>query len=459
MNRKIANIVLGFSLVIWPSFLNAQIPATGPSVVGAQLGGLTEARGAEALWINPALLGIFDGPSKSWSLFNVQSDITLPMGAWSLKDAFTSPSVTTTFVLTPAKGAGFGDFSRSRMGTNSSLSSSLHILGLKASGFAISAQSSAYLAPNIKDRTAKILAGSTAAMREGLSATDLATDQNYSKYAAVSTAAIGLANNFGDVNKRAWGGITFKASQIHAIGIFRTQLADAQSLNLAPDGTVLTDAVLNAGDAGVVVSDLRISKATLLGADLGLTINPVGSSLFSIVASNIWQQNRVKGAREAFTHTAAAVVGRNAANELVAAGVSAEFSGQTVPAEARDDAELALSMAVFTPVVRAGGSTEFLKGRLLWGYAHPINNKPSMDREAVDRFSVGYYGAGKVSPRLSYGQKLGGQKAWSAGLATMGCGVRVGGGVDYITPTEGQARWGASFGFSVGQGACRMALR
>lgn len=422
----------------------AGVGAGQATAVGAA--GATEARGGAAVFWNPALLGIYDGPVSSYQLLLTQAEPATIARALALRDLL-GRDVSGTVGVSQRIGDAARAFGADRTGQGrAALTSSVQWIGLQNRGLGLAVQSSVFATPAIPTRAARYLAGDAQALSGAPTAADSAEASRQSRYAAVSTAAVSLANNFGASGKRAWVGATLKASLIHASG-----RAAVDFLAGTPGGALTPGA-----EAGVRVQDVRVRQMASYGADLGMALQTSPSTLVSLTAVNVYQQT-VGGRRGTNNFDVHTLVLRGAGADGRPSGRAAasSYGADNVPDSLRATSSRLVEGVGFTPAIRSATSVDIAGGRVVVAYTQPFNNRETLDRQSLDRYTVAYVGSGALSPRLSWSRRLSGENAYATGFQLQRCGAALGAGLQYVrVPGGGDGRLGVSAGLSVGNGPC-----
>lgn len=445
-------VALGSLLALSPTQLSAQTPPGVGTAGGWGLGAMTEARFGEAVWWNPALLSIFDGPSKSISVLNTSVQGTEPEPLSDMYYLFRDPISDRPFG--PDYSTTFDEWTDNQTGPGQfGAKASVQWLGLHTQDLGVSVVSHIYWKQQAPLRAVQILDGNRDALSRPLTDQEIENAQNFpSQYSSLTIASIAKGSNLMDFGEfgRGWIGGSVKAGIIHSHreGIFR--YGDAIELATDEEGEVRLGNV-QPGWVGTEYSELGVEDVKVFAGDFGAVLHPSPTLLVSATLLNPIQVTTLD---------------KNTLDIRVMKGVGLSNTGRShgfftqrdLDLNALDRARAARADEVINNAhlmrgARGGFSLDTRVGRITGGLTVPFEDN-GIDHDFHDQYSIGFMPFISLSPRVSYSHGVDGSHILRAGIQQGFCDTRLGLSGGYIQGGERGDVIQLSASLSFGQGQC-----
>ena len=455
-NNVIRSVLLLGVFLLFPALAEAQRAPSVGSAAGFGMGGMTEARGGEAILWNPALIGVFDGPSASWSVFafNVEpADFPLAHSLYKNRNALREGSrrllgegTRDTF----RKWAGNQDVSH-LTGTGT-----IQWFGVQSEDLAVSLTSILDLDVQLPSRALRIAAGDEAARLDVISGGDMDRASRLdSRGAMLSVLSVGTGQSVGvlDYLGPTWIGGAFKVAHVHSHVRGDVRFGEASQLARAPNGGLRHPGMhIREGEVGFEYSELDVRSGRIYSFDAGAAFNPWGPVFVSATLANAVQWNSL---------SADGVIYRR----FIFAGADSTSNPMAFVEEERlesfsgdrpwiSDAEHLVAATHLMPSLRIGASLDTYTGRFYAAGALALSSDIAIDRHASDQLSFGFQLFHELEPRLSYTRRFDGSQVFEIGGARGGCLLSYSASVGYIARPHAPGSITLSFSRSQGQPPC-----
>lgn len=384
--------ILSSGLVLAAAFgslpLHAQRPLQTGTAIGLGLTAATEARRADAVLWNPALVGIYDGPLSSYSLLSIDA-------AYLPSERYYGTAARLGLV-----GSGVGQENNVRglgqhlFGGQTLAAGQVGVTwgAFQARDFALSLTTQATQYADVPERLAAAIRGGAPEGPDTIGLLGRRSGRTLSTTLALAKAQhLGNLPGLGPV----WAGVTAKGWYLH---------------------THAEGAFVSADPGADVYRETVFSGVPGYGIDVGLAANPgrfrLAAGVNNIFAGTIRPRS---GPRERFVSvTEPADGGAVTVSESTGPEIGFGDLG-TTPFR---DAQEAWERTHFPATIRAGAAVDAGLGTLAIATNLPINQGGIEPEWMQDRFAVSYRGTSRLPVRLSYG--------WGEDRSTVGLGFQMG---------------------------------
>lgn len=454
-----ARVAASIALVLAPAGVHAQQPLSLGSAAGFGIGAVTEARLGEAVLWNPALLAIYDGPLRAYSVGN----LALGGGPWrpakSLLDVRRDANAVEARSFAPGAASQLLGWVGDRDTRRASATAGIEWLSLQAPTLGITLTSSAHAAGWIPQRAAAQIAGAPSAIMFAPTAADSTSAAHHSSAYAVTTLGIGKATDLGTlpVLGRVWAGMTAKASLVHVASEGRFSFGDAVGMTTGSAGeSMLPRAGIASGQSATRYTELSVVNPLLYGLDAGVVIQPLPSVVLGASLANALQYGTFRHSATPARLTTVVIAGRDSATGTGAHIATREQidTASALPAWWAGADALA-QRAHFAPVGRASASFEGDGARVVLGVALPFESRPSLDGDDIGAWSVSVVNTSSAShPRVGYTRRRDGSSVTEMAYEEGSCGLRHGMSFGVERRPDQSAVWHVGISWTRGTPPC-----
>lgn len=451
------HLVLFFAcLVFVPGTLLAQQPISTGSASAYGLGAMTEARLSEAALWNPALAGIFDGPMSSFTLLQFELEAGNPTPLYALARLGQRFGGGSVLVVDSRTRSFLGDLRSDDVLTRLRAGGVIHWLGLHSRDVLISLSSRAALDFRIPVVVLDVITGPDRMF--DLPEYDPHLLEQASVRTLSTTLAVAKGSDLGRIPYlgRTWAGVTAKATLVHehALGGFR--FGDGIAMATDSEGRPLDSSalVLN-NEIGVLYNEISLRDTRVYGVDAGIVFSPWAPVLISASVANLLQVATLSPALNDLYGRTIGFAGRDSLDNgraFVHEGVLDLWASNR---PWYTDGEYLARATHFTPIFRGAMSIDTRQGRFLIGIGFPLERAYSLDRAALDEYSVGWQSlSSPARPRLVYTRRLDGTSGVLYGTQRGYCSDRLAWSAGWFRRSWGEHTFSVSLGWSRGRAPC-----